>query len=294
MRTTTVSISALAVVASLLHATTALPANPSMNVMATPTDANAMAVPTEIVLAAPTVNMPNTTETTTIAQVEPEEADVSEMEPEEVEIAAPEENDAESAAPEETDAESAAPEENDAESAAPEETDAESAAPDYEDTEAADFEGAQIASAQEPQEASVASEGYHGHRRHHGKKHSYRKKKEAERWRRALIRNRHNNTKGVGEKKDYGTTEYIKKSSYPVNGTLTTGGSPCAGSCAIYPAEVAFSASITGDAAPIQPAEEVTYKNSYYKGGKGAINRNDGGRIRALDQREDYYKKTRI
>ncbi|KAJ3399789.1 hypothetical protein HDV05_001520 [Chytridiales sp. JEL 0842] len=265
MRTSTISITALAAVASMLQAATAMPTpTGNVNVMATQT-MNVMATPTAVALAVPT-SMPNTADTT-VAQAEPEEADVSEMEPEDGEVA-------------ETEPEAI-------EVASPEEADAETSSPDYEDGEAADFEGAEVASAQEPQDASVASGGYGGHGYgHHGRRrHSYKKKKEAERWRRALIRNRHNNLKGVGEKKDYGTTYYRKKSAYP---SSIVAKPACVGSCAYY------GSGPVSPLAGLKPEEDITYKKSYYKGGKGAINHQQGIRLRALDDRERYYKKTRI
>ncbi|KAJ3400457.1 hypothetical protein HDV05_001073, partial [Chytridiales sp. JEL 0842] len=95
----------------------------------------------------------------------------------------------------------------------------------------------------------------------------------------------HNNLKGSGEKKNYGTTYYKKKTSYPASLVNTFPQVP--GSYAYYgsPASVVDS---------VKPSEDITYKKSYYKGGKGAINRQQGIRLRALDDRERYYKKTRI
>jgi hypothetical protein len=236
MYTKTISITALAILASTLSLTSALP-QPQISatetaINATPvsnmTDAMAQAtVPAATPLAAPTqvVSAPAPLDDDGYVASEPDETESAQMNPEDAESSETEPEQAQTASPDESDYETAAPDEAEAEGASPDAEDGEAAAPDYEDGDAAEGEGAeyeggaQVAAAPteeeqdyQPQEATIASGRRDGRR---GKKIRYRKKKDEERWRRGIVRNRIRSLRGSGEKKAYGKTYYHKKTDYP-------------------------------------------------------------------------------
>jgi hypothetical protein len=187
-----------------------------MSTMATPTAVNALAAPTPVASVPVPVDLNNGS-----VASEPEEAESSDMDPSES-------ADADVASPEETDAEGAAPDTED--------SGGDIASPDYEDGDAAEGEGAdyegqdgaaQVANADpqsaadssqnqeqdyEPQDASIASGRHHGRR---GRRIRYKKKKDEERWRRGIVRNRIRSLRATGQKKAYGKTYFHKKTEYP-------------------------------------------------------------------------------